>query len=127
MNPLQELIQRRLDELGISQRAACAKSRGLLTVSTLNRIIKGHHTQITQNTIGGLAFALSVLPEEVEAAAEATARPSQWVALTGKFGNLSPERQQQAMDFIQDLLSAEETERRRRIDSERPMRSRRKR
>lgn len=125
LNPLQVLIKERLEELEISQRAAAARSEGLLTAATINRILKGHHHLVTQRVVNGLSLALRLDPDIVAKAAAETALPAQWEEIAKQFGGLSPERQKKVLDTLASALEAEQKERRKRADAERPYRARR--
>ena len=126
-NALQELIETRLAELGISQRQACANTRGALTPSTLNRILKGHHHQITTKTIQGLSLALDVNVSRVEEAANTSNLPNEWREMLERVDTLSPQRQREVVDFVSAALKDQALERKAAMAAERPFRARRRR
>lgn len=125
MNPLQELIQTRLAELDLSQRAAAARSQDLLTAATLNRILKGHHSQVTSRVIAGLALALNVPETVVAKAAKETALPAWWDELARQFGRLTPERAELVAKTLEDALADQSAERRKQFEMAQPNRARR--
>lgn len=124
VNPLQKLITDRLAELEISQRAAAARSQGLVTTATLNRIVNGHHTAITARVAAGIALALDVPEARVNELARQTANPTQWTNAAKKFPALSPARQDKVMKALLDAIAENEAEQRKRIEKERPHRYR---
>lgn len=80
MNELQDLVLRRLAELGdpgqpLSLRRAAERSRGLVSYEILRQIVRGEHSgNITDRTAEGIAQAIDV-PARVVYAAARVARP----------------------------------------------------
>lgn len=80
MNELQDLVLRRLAELGdpgqpLSLRRAAERSRGLVSYEILRQITRGEHSgNITDRTAEGIAQAIDV-PARVVYAAARVARP----------------------------------------------------
>lgn len=125
MNPLQELIQTRLTELDLSQRAAAARSQDLLTAATLNRILKGHHSQITSRVIAGLALALNVPESVVAKAAKETAMPARWEELSRLWSLLDPDRRELVARTLEDARADQVAQQRKQLEKDHPNRARR--
>lgn len=125
LNPLQTLIREQLDMQQLSQRGAAARSQGLITAATINRILKGHHHLVTSRAVAGLALALGLPEAAVAEAARATAFPAQWEEISKQFGGLSPERQEAVMTLLIEHLDQQEKERAAQLEKERPYRKRR--
>lgn len=119
--PLQQLVVRRLDELGLSLREAAAHSGGKISHSTLARFSRGDFAgRIRPDTVLGLARALQVSEATVWKAAEDTVRPEEFVRLSQGFGLLSAEDQQRVIDLMLELREETLARERERIARERP-------
>lgn len=84
VNELQDLVLRRLAELGepgspMSVRQAAKRSRGLLNYEVLRQIARGEHSnRITDTTAAGLASALDVPVQDVYNAARVPRPLTRW-------------------------------------------------
>jgi transcriptional regulator with XRE-family HTH domain len=107
---LQKLIEDRLAELDISQRAACARTSGRLTPSTLSRIANGHSQRVLGRTIADLALALDVPQSVVLKAARATCLPLEFAAMRRGFLRLPPADRERLARFVQDLADEQRME-----------------
>lgn len=85
MNELQELVLRRLEDLGgpdgpMSLRDAAARSQGLVSYETIRKIIRGKHTgRIEPDSAEGLARALQVPVAKIYEAARQPQPQTRWV------------------------------------------------
>lgn len=107
MRALQELVQRRLRELGESTRVAAARSRGLTTAATLSRLSVGKSTgKLRERTVTGLALALKVTEAEIWAAADADARPLRLMELSEDLADLPPAKLDEIISLLEGILEA---------------------
>ena len=85
VNELQDLVLRRLAELGVpgspmSIREATRRSRSHLNYETLRKLARGEHSgDITDQTAEGLSLALGVPVEQVYRAARVPRPLSRWI------------------------------------------------
>lgn len=113
VNLLQEMILRRLAELGtpgspMSIRAATRRSRDHLNYETLRKLARGEHSgDITDQTAEGLSFALDVPLQEVYAAARVPRPLSRWT-WPAKFDRLDHDERRLVEDVAAGLLRARE-------------------
>ena len=113
-NSLQKLVETRLDELGLTQRAAArlaAEQGWRNSLGTINRIMQGKHTgNLTTHTIRSLARLLEVPPATVRAAAERTYEElaERNVQFPARFARLSPEARRVAEAHMDLLLAQQE-------------------
>lgn len=102
---LQKLVCERMEELGESARTAAGRSRGLVSNSTISRIMTGGSTgRLKDDTIAGLALALKLPEDKIREAAELDATPARWAEMTSDVLALSPEHFDQAMDLLDGFL-----------------------
>lgn len=89
MSPLQKLVSSRLDELGLSTRAAADRTNGLISHTTIHRVATGESPgPWSQKTLRGLSLALDLPLSEIEKAADVPVAgtkfrvPDEWDRLT---------------------------------------------
>lgn len=122
MDALQRLVKDRLAELGDSMRTAADRSHGLVSHSTLSRIVSGRASgRLTAETIAGVALALQIPERDVLAAAEEATRPARWVELSAEFSRLDEQQQTQVMSLMERLLEEREALEKKKIKRARPL------
>lgn len=113
VNELQDLVLRRLAELGIpgsamSVRSAAERARGLLSYETLRQIARGEHSgDITDRTAEGIALALDVPAAQVYAAARVPRPLTRW-HWPARFDRLDPAQRRVIEDVAGVILEAYE-------------------
>jgi hypothetical protein len=113
VNELQELVLRRLAELGepgapMSVRAAAKRSRGLLNYEVLRVIARGEHSnRITDSTAEGIASALDVPLQDVYNAARVPRPTSRW-NWPPRFDRLDAHERRVVEDVAAAILEARE-------------------
>lgn len=113
VNELQELVARRLVELGLpddpmSIRQAAKRSRGLLNYEVLRQISRGEHSnRITDRTAQGIATALDVPLQDVYNAAKMPRPQSRWL-LPERFDRLDAAERSVVENVAAAILEARE-------------------
>lgn len=113
VNQLQDMVIRRLDELGdgtepLSFRAAAERSRGLLTHETVRSLALGKHTnRIRDKTAQGLSNLLGVPVDRVYAAAQVPKPGVRW-QWPPRFDRLNEAERRSVEDMAQRILDAYE-------------------
>lgn len=113
VNELQDLVLRRLAELGVpgspmSIREATRRSRDRLNYETLRKIARGEHSgDITDQTAEGLSLALDVPVQQVYAAARIPRPLSRW-QWPARFDRLDLEDRRTVEEVAAALLRARE-------------------
>lgn len=113
MNELQDLMLRRLAELGepgspMSLRQATERARGLVSYETLRQIARGEHSnRITDTAAHGIAAALDVPLQDVYNAARVPRPLTRW-QWPARFDRLDPAERRIVEDVAAALLEARE-------------------
>lgn len=113
VNELQDLVLRRLAELGtpgspMSLREAARRSRSHLNYETLRKISRGEHSGvIADQTAEGLSLALDVPVQQVYNAARLPRPLSRWI-WPPKYDRLDHEERRVVEDVAAALLRARE-------------------
>lgn len=113
VNELQDLVLRRLAELGepgspMSLRRATERGRGLINYETFRQIARGEHSgRIEDKTAEGLALALDVPRSEVYRMARVPQPLSRW-QWPAKFDRLDQAQRRLVEDMANALLEAYE-------------------
>lgn len=113
VNELQDLVLRRLAELGtpgspMSIREATRRSREHLNYETIRKIARGEHSgDITDQTAEGLSLALDVPVQQVYSAARVPRPLSRWT-WPAKYDRLDHEDRRVVEDVAAALLRARE-------------------
>jgi hypothetical protein len=108
MATLDALVTQRLAELGISSRAAAARSRDRVSYETVRKIASGKHSgRISDQTAAGLALALDVPLGRIYEAASAPRPVSRW-AWPERFDRLPLTQRAMVEDLASALLDAYE-------------------
>lgn len=111
MNELQDLVLKRLDELGgtdgpMSLRDAAGRSDGLMSYETIRSVVRGTHSgRISDRTAEGLGRALQVPVGRIYAAARQPQPQSRWV-LPERFDRLDQAQRRLIEDIAGALLDA---------------------
>lgn len=113
VNELQELVQRRLEELGtpdapLSLRRASERSRGLVSYEILRQILRGEHSgNISDRTAEGISRALDVKVDSVYAAARVPQPRGRW-HWPERFDRLDSSQRRLVEDIASALLESYE-------------------
>lgn len=113
VNELQDLVLRRLAELGtpgspMSLREATRRSRGRLNYETLRKVARGAHSgDIADQTAEGISVALDVPVQQVYNAARVPRPLNRW-QWPAKFDRLDLEDRRVVEDVASALLRARE-------------------
>lgn len=113
VNELQQLVLRRLDELGdrtgpMSTRAAAERSGGLVSYETLRGIARGTHSgKITDRTAEGISRALDVPLAQVYLTARVPRPQSRW-RWPERFDRLDAAQRRLVEDVAAAMLEAYE-------------------
>jgi hypothetical protein len=107
---LARLVRERLAEEDLSYRTAAARSRGLITYSTVGAIASGRHGgALSERTIDGLALALGVPRRRIEEAAGVyRERPAEPFRLPEELNRLNRKERALLVQFGSALLAARE-------------------
>ncbi|WKK24260.1 hypothetical protein QZH56_00875 [Streptomyces olivoreticuli] len=112
---LQELVTARLAELGtpgrpLSHRAAASRSQGHISHATIGRIARGEHTgTLEEETLDGLALALSLSRTDIEEAAGIyRERPAEPFVLPPRASRLTRREREAVLSVVEALLAAAE-------------------
>lgn len=113
MNQLQDLVLRRLAELGepsapMSARRAAERSNGLVTYETMRIIARGEHSgKLTDRVAEGLSRALEVPLAEIYDAAKLPRRTTRWI-MPERFDRLDMAQRRIVEDVAAALLESYE-------------------
>lgn len=113
VNELQEMVLRRLAELGVpgspmSIREATRRSRERLNYETLRKIARGEHSgDIADQTAEGLSLALDVPVQQVYDAARVPRPLGRWV-MPARFDRLDLEERRTVEEVAAAILRARE-------------------
>lgn len=105
MEALRQLILAELDRQGLSYREAAARSKGLISYSTLNVIATGSHAgEISDRTLSGIALALDIPVRKVRQAYGRTAVEPAEFTLPDRSKHLSPKQRKAVLSMIDAFL-----------------------
>lgn len=108
---LQRLVLDRLSELDLSYRTAAARSRGMVSHTTIYKIATGKQDPrgLEDQTITGLALALGVSEPEVRRAIGFTnVQPPTEFKLPAKANHLTPKERKAILSMIDAFIASRE-------------------
>lgn len=105
MTPLQELVLNRMSELDLSFREAAAKTGGIMSHATLNKVALGLHSgNYAEDTLRGIALALDLPQSEVRKAAGLPPTAPSEFRLPAKANKLGPKDRKAILMMVEALL-----------------------